>query len=225
MKGHGLTRLRKWPEGIERPERGGFMGPYVEENLAAACTMCNMMKGYRTVRGLVEACRHIASQNSPGENFGEYPRRFRDNVSRRSRSCYITNSTTHTKTHAITNDEFNEVVSHRCFYCHKEPRKPKSFGPEDRGHFNGLDRLDSSNRIYTTDTVVACCGDCNMMKYRWPLDGFLEHCRKIARFNADAVFDDEDPEDGITCEDVDTELRQHAEDVEEAALCETADAE
>merc|ERR1711861_85964 len=50
MRGHGLTRLRKWPQGLQRPERGGFMGPYCEENLATACTMCNMLKGYRRLR-------------------------------------------------------------------------------------------------------------------------------------------------------------------------------
>lgn len=39
-RGHGLTRLR-------RPSKSGkaFMGPYAPENLAPACSMCNMMKG------------------------------------------------------------------------------------------------------------------------------------------------------------------------------------
>lgn len=195
MRGHGLTRLRKWPTGMERPERGGFMGPYAEENLATACTMCNMFKSYRTVRSLVECCRHLATKNTPEEGFGEYPHRFRDNVSKRSRSCYISQSSTHTKTHAITNEEFNSIVAQRCFYCHKEPRKPKTLGPDDRGHFNGLDRLDSTNRVYTTETTVACCGDCNMMKYRWELEDFLSHCRKVARFNVGKQFCDEEVSD------------------------------
>ena len=33
----------------------------------------------------------------------------------------------------------------------EEPRKPKTNGPHDRGHFNGLDRLDSENRVYAKD--------------------------------------------------------------------------
>mmetsp|Transcript_88095 Transcript_88095/g.169552 ORF Transcript_88095/g.169552 Transcript_88095/m.169552 type:complete len:467 (+) Transcript_88095:70-1470(+) len=183
-RGHGIARLRRWPDGMVPPDRGGVMGPYSQENIAPACTMCNMMKSYRSVRGLIECATHIASKHTPDENFAEFPGRFSDNVSKRSRSSYITNSSTHTKTHALTNDEFNNIVAQRCWYCHKEPRKPKTLGPADRGHFNGLDRLDSSNRLYTKDTVVACCGDCNMMKYRYPVDGFLEHCRKLARFNA-----------------------------------------
>merc|ERR1712124_164250 len=151
------------------------MGPFVEGNVSPACIMCNMMKGYVTIRGFVERCRHIASKHTQGEYFGEYPGRFQDNVSKRSRSGYITSSTTHTKTHAITNEEFKRITSQRCYYCHKEQREPKTLGPKDRGHFNGLDRLDSTHRVYTTETTVACCGDCNMMKYKWPLEVFLEH--------------------------------------------------
>ena len=79
--GHGLTRLRVWPEGMARPERGGFMGPFAPSNLATACSTCNLMKvraanprpsptpypgpnpsvfpltptqGFRSVRGFVE---------------------------------------------------------------------------------------------------------------------------------------------------------------------------
>lgn len=166
-----------------RPEKGGNMGPYCEENLAAACTMCNMLKSYRTITGFVQCCRHIASKQTEGENFGEYPERFKDNISKRSRSSYITASSTHHKTHAITNAQYNEITAKPCYYCHKEPREKGTFGPTDRGHFNGLDRLDSTNRVYTIDLAVSCCGTCNTMKGRWPLDGFIEHCRKVARFH------------------------------------------
>ncbi|CAK9003786.1 Uncharacterized protein R423 [Durusdinium trenchii] len=181
LRGHGLTRLRR--VAALPGARKGFMGPYSEENLAPACTMCNMMKGYRRLRAFVECCRHIATKHTEGEDFGEYPHRFRDNVSKRSRSCYISQSSTHTKTHSLTNEQFNAIVAQRCFYCHKEPRKPKSYGPEDRGHFNGLDRLDSKNRVYMAETSVAACGDCNIMKYRWDLEEFLQHCREVARFH------------------------------------------
>ena len=76
------------------------------------------------------------------------------------------------KTHSLTNEQFNAIVSGPCFYCGKavarrwpgsncsvpnreEPRKPKTNGPHDRGHFNGLDRLDSENRVYAKETTVA----------------------------------------------------------------------
>jgi len=214
-QGHGLTRLRYWPEGMQKPARGGFMGPYIECNLASACVMCNMMKGYRTVRGLVECARHIATINTDGEDFGLYPLRFHDNVSKRARSGYITHSSTHQKTHAMTNEEFNAIVAQRCYYCHKEPRPPRTLGPDDRGHFNGLDRLDSSNRLYKADTVVACCGTCNIMKYRWPVEGFLEHCRKIARFNVNTRFLEGEEEVATDSENNDADDNAFDEDIEE----------
>ena len=40
------------------------------------------------------------------------------------------------------------------FRSGQEPRKAKTNGPMDRGHFNGLDRLDSKNRVYSAETSV-----------------------------------------------------------------------
>jgi len=188
------------------------MGPYMEENVTTACSMCNMMKGYHTIGGFVNRCRHIASMHTPGEHFGEYPHHFRDNVSKRSRSCYITSSSTHTKTHSITNEEFNRITAQKCYYCHKEPRQPKTLGPDDRGHFNGLDRLDSTHRVYTVDTTVACCGDCNVMKFKWPLDRFLEQCRKVARLHVGHEF--EDTEQGGTGDAIDIDCEDSADTAE-----------
>ena len=137
--GHGLTRLRIWPEGVAAPAKGGFMGPYHPANLATACGTCNLMKGARRVRGFVEAARHIATHRGD-RDFGRYPHRFRNNVSKRSRSCYVTASSTHSKTHALSNETFNAIVSRPCHYCGKPSDPPH--------HHNGLDRLDSSVRLH-----------------------------------------------------------------------------
>ena len=83
--------------------------------------------------------RHVVS--TPGEEFGRYPNRFRDNTSKRSRSCYVTQSSTHTKTHALSNAAFAAIVARPCHYCGKRSDPPR--------HHNGLDRLDSSVRVYT----------------------------------------------------------------------------
>jgi hypothetical protein len=157
-EGHGLSRLCHWPDGMRRPERGGYMGPFTRSNLITACSMCNLMKGYRRPRGFVEAARHIATHRAGEGDFGRYPHRFRDNVSKRSRSCYITASSTHTKTHALSNEAFARLVAQPCRYCGKASDPPR--------HHNGLDRLDSECRVYTEESCVACCGDCNIMKVR-----------------------------------------------------------
>lgn len=206
VNGGGLTRLRVWParhEGARNGRGKQFMGPFCEENLAPACGMCNLMKGPRKPHQFVEAARHIATHRAaslrrhglsstsppnpgaPLELFGFYPHRFRNNISKRSRSNYITMSTTHTKTHSMTNEEFNRITAGPCHYCGKEPQPDA-----DPPHFNGLDRLDSDERIYSAATVVACCGDCNVMKYTHSEEVFLQHCLKVARFNAGVDYGD-----------------------------------
>ena len=70
---------------------------------------------------------------------------------------------------------FRAIVERPCFYCGKE---------SGDGHFNGLDRTDSGLRVYSVGTVVSCCGTCNIMKYRWSVQEFLDHCVRVAAFAA-----------------------------------------
>ena len=191
-EGHGLTRLRSWPESVPRPEGRGkfFMGPFHPENLATACAHCNLAKGHRRVREYVEACRHIATHRGDAGDYGRYPHRFRDNVSKRSRSSYIAASSTHSKTHALTNEVFNEITSRPCRYCGKVSDPPR--------HYNGLDRIDNSVRVYNEETCDACCGDCNVMKYNHPEDRFIAKCIAVARHNVgvDEFVGDIDGQEG-----------------------------
>jgi len=183
--GNGISRLRDWTgfsDEEKRRARKSFMGPFSRQNCITACAACNLMKGARSVRSFVEACRTIATHRNLGD-FGRYPSRFRDNTSRRSRSSYITKSSTHTKTHSLTNAQFAAIVAQPCAYCGKPPSKT---------HHNGLDRLDSDDRVYRLDAVVSCCGDCNVMKYKHDLDVFLAHCLVVATFHHDTVFPDTD---------------------------------
>jgi len=41
---------------------------------------------------------------------------------------------------------------------------------------------------------VACCGDCNVMKYTHSEEVFLLHCLKVARFHRGVEFGEEDEE-------------------------------
>mmetsp|Transcript_21674 Transcript_21674/g.42090 ORF Transcript_21674/g.42090 Transcript_21674/m.42090 type:complete len:259 (+) Transcript_21674:3-779(+) len=104
-------------------------------------------------------------------DFGRFPDSFRNCISKRNRSSYVTTS----KTHSLTNAQFEEIVKQPCYYCGKEHRPPL--------HYNGLDRLDSTKRVYTTKSCVSCCGTCNMSKSRLTEQQFLEHCLRVAKFN------------------------------------------
>jgi hypothetical protein len=169
------------------------MGPYHPQNLCTCCGMCNLMKGYRSMRGFVEAARHIATHRGGRGDFGRYPHRFRNNTSRRSRSAYITQSSTHTKTHALTNEAFARIVARPCRYCGKQSDPPR--------HHNGLDRVNNDTRVYTEDSCDSCCGDCNVMKYTHSEADFIEHCCRVAHHNVgvDTFVGDEADCEGV-CE-------------------------
>eukprot|EP00470_Lotharella_oceanica_P015830 CAMPEP_0170183674 /NCGR_PEP_ID=MMETSP0040_2-20121228/31400_1 /TAXON_ID=641309 /ORGANISM="Lotharella oceanica, Strain CCMP622" /LENGTH=153 /DNA_ID=CAMNT_0010429493 /DNA_START=95 /DNA_END=556 /DNA_ORIENTATION=+ len=128
------------------------------------------MKHAYSPDNFVRMCRHIATHRGMGE-FGCFPESFRNNISKRNRSSYVTTS----KTHSLTNVQFEEIVRQPCYYCGKEHRPPI--------HYNGLDRLDSTKRVYTTTSCVSCCGTCNMSKSRLTEQQFLDHCLRVARFN------------------------------------------
>ena len=127
-----------------------------------------------------------------GARLRAQPRRTGDK-SQRSRSSYISQSSTHSKTHSLSNAQFAAIVARPCHYCGKAPRAPRD---RDRGHFNGLDRLDSDNRVYAEGTVVACCGECNMLKYKYAEDAFIAQRVAVATFNVgvDAFPGDVDEE-------------------------------
>uniref|UniRef100_A0A7S2QFJ7 Uncharacterized protein n=1 Tax=Zooxanthella nutricula TaxID=1333877 RepID=A0A7S2QFJ7_9DINO len=156
----GITRLR---------QNGGVrsMGPFSIANTASCCAACNVMKGIHTLDAIREICKHIASHQGCG-SFGSFPERFVDNTSRRSKSCYLADN----KTIALTDAEFKAIVEQPCHYCGKAPEKGK--------HYNGLDRVENSVRVYTINTVVSCCGTCNMAKGKHTTELFLEKCKEIA---------------------------------------------
>mmetsp|Transcript_31693 Transcript_31693/g.74026 ORF Transcript_31693/g.74026 Transcript_31693/m.74026 type:complete len:490 (-) Transcript_31693:174-1643(-) len=177
---HGLTRLRA-------VECAHGMGPYAPGNVATACSTCNMIKGIHTLEEAAEICKTIATQRGLGD-YGRFPNRFRDNISKRSRSAYIGDTarqtpkaigTSASKTHCLTNEEFKKIVAMPCHYCGKASDPPR--------HHNGLDRLDNSLRLYSAANVVSCCGTCNFAKGKFTEDFFLSQCKIIAEHWSSAV--------------------------------------
>lgn len=168
---NGITRLRA----VSGETRG--MGPYVLGNVATACAICNLMKGVHTISSFEGVCCTIATHRSMG-SFGRFPECFPNNISRKSRSSYLgdtarkSKGTIASKTHSLSNAEFNRIVATPCHYCGKESDPPR--------HYNGLDRLDNSLRVYTTTNAVSCCGTCNMAKGKLSEGFFLERCHLVA---------------------------------------------
>lgn len=61
-------------------------------------------------------------------------------------------------------EQFNQFINDYCVYCGSGA--------------NGIDRIDSGEG-YTIDNCVSCCSKCNMMKYIYSVDVFLNHVDKI----------------------------------------------
>jgi hypothetical protein len=69
---------------------------------------------------------------------------------------------------------FDTLLLQDCFYCGKKNNPPL--------HFNGVDRIDSTNRSYELSNVVSCCKTCNSLKWSFAREVFLQHVRRVALF-------------------------------------------
>jgi len=90
-------------------------------------------------------------------------------------------------------DTFYYLSQQQCYYCGREPHrttnvanKRKNRNPSslqiDNGNFtyNGLDRVDSTQR-HDKDNVVTCCWTCNSMKLEMTQQEFLDHIERMYR--------------------------------------------
>ena len=129
------------------------------------------MKNNYTEDKFLKLSKHIATFNGFGE-YGLFPEMFDNAKTKKKYKNYCKNLKT--KKCELTECEFNELLSKNCHYCGKESNKLNE---------NGIDRIDSYNRVYTTDNSVPCCKTCNKIKYRKSINEFLTQCSYIAYHN------------------------------------------
>lgn len=80
---------------------------------------------------------------------------------------------------SLSEDEFRNLTSERCHYCHSPPSNTsKSQHGIGDYVYNGLDRIDN-DKGYTIDNVVPCCANCNKTKRDMSVDDFLSMVSKI----------------------------------------------
>lgn len=65
-----------------------------------------------------------------------------------------------------------ESLQHPCFYC--------GFLPAADKPINGLDRVDSALKEYSTANTVPCCAACNHIKAAYTVDFFMHQVKSIA---------------------------------------------
>lgn len=80
------------------------------------------------------------------------------------------------KTTSLEIDEFEALITNRCFYCDIAGSKPvyQLIDGRDviRKVVNGIDRKNNSQG-YTTENSVSCCSRCNYAKHIMDLDEFV----------------------------------------------------
>jgi hypothetical protein len=98
----------------------------------------------------------------------------------------------------LTLPQLKLISELHCSYCGKEPSnlyrvRYKIDGVYKRGcvpsmeiRYSGMDRIDST-KGYVHGNVVPCCGECNGMKSRLPVDEFLALIERIRSHNPTVV--------------------------------------
>lgn len=78
------------------------------------------------------------------------------------------------RTSEITFEQFKVLIGMNCTYCGK---------PGVVGDWNGMDRVDNKNAVYSVDTVVPCCKECNYAKRSMPYDAWMAWLDRITAFH------------------------------------------
>jgi len=85
----------------------------------------------------------------------------------------------------LTFEQWSDMIQQSCHVCGASPtlREGKvHMMVGTRVPINGLDRIDNSIG-YTLNNVRPCCSTCNYMKHRLNENEFLNHIKKIWRYN------------------------------------------
>ena len=77
---------------------------------------------------------------------------------------------------SMTHEEMGRIIRMLCIYC----------GINNENGMNGLDRIDSSIRVYEKDNVVPCCGRCNVTKGVLSVDVFIKRMYHYAFQHCDS---------------------------------------
>ena len=144
---------------------------FVCGNVVPACTSCNHGKGSGKAKQFIRRARHIVSYRNPHKYQWEYWEYFPDTKSI-TYIMYKSNAKKKGKRFALTEEQFNNIVSQPCHYCGKK---------NSETHRNGVDRKISSKELgYCEENCVSACSACNYMKHVCPYDEFLDKMEKIA---------------------------------------------
>jgi hypothetical protein len=115
----------------------------------------------------------------------------RKGLENRLLGAYVASANRRGHEFTLTREEFFTFTKEKCHYCHippsgrarKRAKKNRLKSEEHDFLYTGIDRVDS-NKGYTLENCVPCCGDCNRAKILMTYDEFLAY---IERFRVGGV--------------------------------------
>lgn len=184
---------------------------YVIENVVPCCKLCNVMKLTHSQDNFLKMIEHISVYN--GLIQGELcPDAFPNNYANKSIvwifKLYRAEANKRNKQFLLTLHEFMMIQKNPCYLCGKE---------NNELHKNGLDRIDNA-KGYVVNNVMACCGNCNLMKHVLPLQMFLNKCVQITNYVNSSLFGNAPLSDDIS-EQVTKRLKLEEENKNMNYLC------
>jgi len=139
-------------------------GNYTMDNVTTACAVCNRMKHAYGYEQFIEACYNIFC-NFGSENDWE----DMCDVKHFPLDNYIRDAKRRGLQIDLTEDEFEDIISKRCYYCDNMNQQNQI----------GIDRVDPALGYTHDNTLVACCGMCNNMKVDTSIDEFYNNILTI----------------------------------------------
>lgn len=144
---------------------------YDSSNLKPCCGECFVSRKSMSIESYIQKCKDITFF----QDLGVSPKTFIPHQQGRTTVCFAgcyalykrRDDGRKNKEFLLTKEAFKSIRKEACVYC----------GWGNKRHI-GIDRIDS-NQGYTVDNIVPACTTCNLMKYKFTKDSFLERCYRI----------------------------------------------
>ena len=165
-----MTRLN----GIDRIDNNKG---YIAGNCLSCCTMCNIIKNVQhplEFLDKVDAIYNYYTKKIPLasimlEKWSSYlSSAIRDTYNGYKQKCKLREIE-----FLLSESEYAALIQGTCYLCGIANQK---------SHANGIDRLDSHIRCYSTENSKPCCGHCNVMKGILSYADFIEKCMQINKY-------------------------------------------
>jgi hypothetical protein len=161
----GTFKEGKLFSGVDRKDQS--IG-YTVSNCVPCCEMCNYMKKSLSENVFIKRIEHILLYNKL-INGGEYYPHIFANHRYITYNGYRVKSLEKNFDFQITEEQFYDITSGKCYICGKIPSNI---------HKNGIDRFNSSIG-YVFENCRCCCGECNYMKNNYDYGIFVDKLKTI----------------------------------------------